>query len=130
MRVHDGHQRTLIVVILCPNRRGHFGRRSISVVLMMIPGDMYIIRQEVFDMQCSREIYKNNSLADKLVKFVTKARLQIAETKTLFFTCVIQIPTKRGVQDATTQAKPHHTCRMDVWSLKTFMLRDTTEFSS
>ena len=122
MRVHDGHQRTLIVVILCPNRRGHFERRSISVVLMMIPGDMYIIRQEVFDMQCSREIYKNNSLADKLVKFVTKARLQIAETKTLFFTCVIQ--------DATTQAKPHHTCRMDVWSLKTFMLRDTTEFSS
>ena len=33
-------------------------------------------------MQCSQEIYKNNSLADKLVKFVTKARLQIAETNT------------------------------------------------
>ena len=39
-----------------------------------------IIRQEAFDMQCSQEIHKNNSLADKLVKFVTKARLQIAET--------------------------------------------------
>ena len=32
-----------------------------------------IIRQEAFDMQCSQKIYKNNSLADKLVKFVTKA---------------------------------------------------------
>ena len=41
-----------------------------------------IIRQEAFDMQCSQEIYKSNSLADKLVKFVTKARLQIAETNT------------------------------------------------
>ena len=28
-----------------------------------------ITRQEAFDMQCSQEIYKNNSLADKLVKF-------------------------------------------------------------
>ena len=46
-----------------------------------------IIRQEAFDMQCSQEIYKNNSLADKLVKFVTKARLQIAETNTFFHLC-------------------------------------------
>ena len=46
-----------------------------------------IIRQEAFDMQCSREIYKNNSLADKLVKFVTKARLQIAETNTFLHLC-------------------------------------------
>ena len=46
-----------------------------------------IIRQEAFDMQCSQEIYKNNSLADKLVKFVTKARLQIAETNTFLRLC-------------------------------------------
>ena len=46
-----------------------------------------IIRQEAFDMQCSQEIYKNNSLADKLVKFVTKARLQIAETNTFLHLC-------------------------------------------
>ena len=46
-----------------------------------------IIRQEAFDMQCSQEIYNNNSLADKLVKFVTKARLQIAETNTFLHLC-------------------------------------------
>ena len=46
-----------------------------------------IIRQEAFDIQYSQEIYKNNSLADKLVKFVTKARLQIAETNTFLHLC-------------------------------------------
>ena len=46
-----------------------------------------IIRQEAFGMQCSQEIYKNNSLADKLVKFVTKAHLQIAETNTFLHLC-------------------------------------------
>ena len=46
-----------------------------------------IIRQEAFDMQCSQEIYKINSLADKLVKFVTKARLQIVETNTFLHLC-------------------------------------------
>lgn len=46
-----------------------------------------IIRQNSFDMQCSQEIFKNNSLPEKLVKFVTKARLQIAETNTFLHLC-------------------------------------------
>ena len=54
-----------------------------------------IIRQEAFDMQCSQEIYKNNSLADKLVKFLTKARLQIAETNTFLHFCYPNFYQKR-----------------------------------
>ena len=89
-----------------------------------------IIRQEAFDMQCSQEIYKNNSLADKLVKFVTKSRLQIAETNTFLPLVLSKLLPKE--MSKMQQPKRNHITRAE-WmygAQKTFMLRDTTELSS